>query len=161
MTVRGWSAIAAVFGIVASVEAQIGTVSTPASREALLRDLASMLTEAKPVGAIQFAKLKDPLHPPEADLLDGIPIASPKSAEVGQVLSDADLLQVLAAKIRVTGSGAIGGEPFVLLTEKRLKIGDTIPVVNEGVEYGLEIVSIERSRVRLRYHSQEIVRPIK
>jgi hypothetical protein len=162
MKARGWSIGLAVLCIVLPAAAQTGAVSTPASRDALLKDLAVMLSDMPVGGVAQFAKVKDPFHPPPGDLTDTPTATNKNPTEImSTVMSDSDLLQILAAKIRPSGSGEIGGEPFLLFVEKRLKIGDKIPVTHEGIEYSLEIVSIESNRLKLRYHSQEIVRAIK
>jgi hypothetical protein len=55
----------------------------------------------------------------------------------------------------------LGGEPYLLFTERRQKIGDKLVVVVDKVEYAVEIVSITNNRFRIRYNGQEAERPIK
>ena len=55
----------------------------------------------------------------------------------------------------------LGGEPYLLFTERRQKIGDKIAVSLEGVEYTVEIVNIANNRFRIRYQDREAERTIK
>ena len=55
----------------------------------------------------------------------------------------------------------LGGEPYLLFTERRQKIGDKVSVTLDGVEYAVEIVSIAGNRFRIRYNGKEAERTIK
>jgi hypothetical protein len=53
------------------------------------------------------------------------------------------------------------GEPLLLLGRGRVKIGDKFTVAYNGQDYELELTAIDRTTFTLRYHGEEITRPIK
>ena len=132
------------------------TISQPAAREKVLADLGKvgMPGEAKP----QTAPSKDPFNPPAADLRpDVVPGRESDAARHSEEAKKA----LLIAKIQPTGSMTLGGEPYLLFTERRQKIGDKLTVQLDGVEYVVEIVSIGTNRFRIRYNGKEAERTIK
>ena len=128
-------------------------VSQPAAREKLLADLGK-------IGVSGSTKLpaepaKDPFNPPPADLRD--------IATQGEAVrrSEAELPSMLIERIRPTGSMVLGGEPYLLFTEQRQKIGDKLSIELDGVEYIVEIISIGTNRFSIRYNGKEAERTIK
>ena len=73
-----------------------------------------------------------------------------------------EILENLAAKLPTKGM-IVGrdGEPLLILTGGRVKVGDKFTVAFNGQDYELELVAIERTTFTLRYHGEEIVRSIK
>lgn len=144
------------------VLAQARGVSTPESRNQALEKAHAALAE-KPAPSLEaFTSLKDPFNPPETDLKDLIVDNSIRPKDTGpKLVSDADVLQTLAASINPTGAVTLGGEPYLLFGEKRLKTGDTYTVTKDGVEFAVTIDSIESSRFSIRYNSQVLFRQIK
>ena len=131
------------------------SISSPATRTATLAKVERM-TEPKPVDTA-VGNGKDPFYPAASDLTDEEVKAGPG---VG-ALSDKEQLELIAAQINPTGSVELGGEPQLLFTEKRQKIGDKLTVSIDKVEYEVEIVSIEKTRFRIRYNNMETTRSIK
>ena len=137
-------------------------VSTPESRTAVLQKAREALAERPVPDANEFRSLKDPFNPPETDLKDLIVDTSARPKDTGpRLMSDSDVLQSLAASIHPTGAVSIGGEPYLLFGEKRLKTGDTYTVTKDGVDYTVVINSIESSRFSIRYNSQVLFKQIK
>ena len=132
------------------------SISQPAAREGVLADLGTIgvADSAK----VQAEPAKDPFNPPAADLRE-----APAPGREGEATrrSDAELPALLAARVRPTGSMTLGGEPYLLFTERRQKIGDKVSVTLDGVEYAVEIVSIAGNRFRIRYNGKEAERTIK
>ena len=131
-------------------------ISLPAAREKVLADLGKVgvAGAAKP----QTEPSKDPFNPPAVDLrLDVVP------GREGDTVRhrEEDLPSLLVAKIQPTGSMTLGGEPYLLFTERRQKIGDKLTIDLDGVEYVVEIVSIGTNRFRIRYNGKEAERTIK
>jgi hypothetical protein len=84
-----------------------------------------------------------------------------KNAGTGTDLTGHAGLEALAAKIIPTGSVEIGGEPILLFGQKKLKVGDRLPIIFEGKPYELEISAIEHTSFTLRLNGEEVTRPIK
>lgn len=129
-------------------------VSLPASREKAVADLGRLVTPADAAALPEPAL--DPFSPPESHLRDVAPVEAK-----GPARDDADLLSDLIDHIKPTGSMMLNGEPYLLFTERRQKIGDKVPVLLAGVEYVVEIVSIANNRFRIRYNDREAERTIK
>ena len=130
-------------------------VSLPASREKAVADLDRLVS---PAGvAVLPEPALDPFSPPESHLREVVPPSEGK----GPARDDADLLSDLIDHIKPTGSMMLNGEPYLLFTERRQKIGDKVPVLLAGVEYVVEIVSIANNRFRIRYNDKEAERTIK
>lgn len=74
-----------------------------------------------------------------------------------------DLLQAIATSPSLKPSGffVLGGEPTLIFGQKRVKAGSLLTITFEGVEYALEIVSIERPNFTLRLNREEFTRTIK
>jgi len=78
---------------------------------------------------------------------------------------DHEILENLAAKLPTRGTFIINGEPLLIVASgnqsARVHIGDKFTVAFNGQDYELELTAIERTTFTLRYHGEEIVRPIK
>jgi hypothetical protein len=72
-----------------------------------------------------------------------------------------EILESLAAKLPTTGTMIFNGEPLLLLSRGRVKVGDKFTVAYNGQDYELELVAIDRTTFTLRYHGEEITRSIK
>jgi hypothetical protein len=127
-------------------------ISTPAARETVLALAARLSTMDAPVR--REAIEKDPFYPSVSELNE-------ETARRGDTMTDQQRLELIAAQLNPTGSVELGGEPQLLFTEKRQKIGDKLTVLLDKVEYTVEIVSIEKNRFRIRYNNLETTRSIK
>ncbi len=127
-----------------------------AAREKVLADTARLLQGGTASATLSVSK--DPFNPPAADLR--VAAAGSKEGEMS-ARNPAELIGLLVDRIQPTGSMMLGGEPYLLFTERRQKIGDKIGVSLEGVEYIVEIVNITNSRFRIRYQDNEAERTIK
>ncbi len=76
-------------------------------------------------------------------------------------LSDRDILRAVVNTVLPTGTMALGDTQFLLFGQKKLKVGDTIPIVFQGKTHELEISGVERTSFTLRLNKEEITRPIK
>jgi hypothetical protein len=130
-------------------------VSTPAVREATLAMVDRLAADKSAVADAGVGK--DPFYPSAGDLSDAVA----KTGSGVDGLSDKERVELLADEIKPTGSVELGGEPQLLFTEKRQKIGDKLTVSIDKVEYVIEIVSIDKNRFRIRYNNVETTRSIK
>lgn len=131
-------------------------VSIPAVREKAVADLGRLVAPAS--GKELPKPALDPFSPPESHLRD---VVVTGKAGAGQARTDDELIQELAKAVQPTGMMMLGGEPSLLFTERRQKIGDKVAVQLDGVEYAVEIVSIANNRFRIRYNDKEAERTIK
>jgi hypothetical protein len=76
-------------------------------------------------------------------------------------LGDRDLLANIAGTITPSGTIQVGEKQILLFGQKKLKVGDSISIVFQGVAYELQITGIERASYTLRLNQEEITRPIK
>ncbi len=78
-----------------------------------------------------------------------------------KVRSSDDALALAATKIAPTGTMLVGDEPFLLISGKRYRVSDEIPVTIEGSIYAVRIASIERNTYTLRLDDKELRREFK
>jgi len=158
--------VLAILGMsVPAAAAEVETVLNPQKRQEIL-DQAKNLLAAKAL----VPASKDPFHSEAyAETLaaatrgsEGTP-ASPTGPAPAGPRSTQDLLQAIATSpsLRPSGYFVLGGQPTLVFGQKRVKAGGLLTITFEGVEYALEIVSIERPNFTLRLNREEFTRPIK
>lgn len=75
--------------------------------------------------------------------------------------SDKDLLALLAEQLNPTGTFFLNGEPLLLFGQKKVKVGELIPITLDGITFEVEVTAIERINFSLKYKQEELTRPIK
>ena len=142
--------------------AQARNVSTSEARKTVLENARGAIADKSVAEIEQFRSHKDPFNPPETDLKDLVVDSSIRPKDTAPKLaSDADIVQMLVSLVNPTGAVELGGEPYLLFGEKRLKVGDRYVVTKDGVDYTVTINSIESNRFSIRYNSQVLFRQIK
>jgi hypothetical protein len=86
--------------------------------------------------------------------------AEQQAARAAMMASNRSLLAALADQLEPKGTFVVGGESIILLGQKKLKVGEKLPITFEGAVYELEITSIETTRFTVRYKNEELTRPI-
>lgn len=76
-------------------------------------------------------------------------------------LGGGDLLASLAARIPSTGTVIIGGEPILLVGQKRLKVGDTFAISFEGQTYELSIAAVTSTSFTVKRGENIHTRPVR
>ena len=74
--------------------------------------------------------------------------------------SNKTLLSALADQLEPKGTFIVGGDAIILIGQKKLKVGEKLPISFEGTIYELEITSIEATRFSVKFKNEEITRPI-
>lgn len=74
--------------------------------------------------------------------------------------NDRDLLKALAQRVAPSGTMRLGDESLLIFGSKRLRVGDTVSVSYDGIEYKLEVAAIEGVTFTLRLNRAEITRRI-
>lgn len=82
--------------------------------------------------------------------------SAPESALTGR-----DLLASLAARIPSTGTMIMGGEPILLLGQKRLKVGDSFAISFEGQTYELSIAAVNATSFTVKRGENVHTRPVR
>lgn len=77
------------------------------------------------------------------------------------VPGDAQVLKAIAPQIQPTGAMVLGGEAYLLFGQKKFKVGDSMPIVFEGVTYNVLVTDIQTINFSIRLGESELVRPIK
>lgn len=131
-------------------------VATPQSRMMTL-DLARTLLTAEPI-VVEADTLayKNPFGSRRPV------VTSPdRPAPVITSVNDRDVLLRAGEVILPSGTMMLGDVPILLFGQKKLKVGDVVPIVFQGKTYELQVSSIERTSFTLRLNKEEITRPIK
>lgn len=116
---------------------------SPKLREKVVAD-AIAVVETQNAPASLPSPLPNPFVAKEGDVATA-PAASSSSAAAKPAetsLSGVELLARLAIQIPATGTVTLGGEPLLLLGQKRLKVGDSYTISFEGQTYDLSIAAV-------------------
>jgi hypothetical protein len=121
-------------------------------------DLARKLLTSQPILVDKNELLaKNPFNPQAV-----VPAAETSENLVSPtVVVDRELLMSLATLVIPTGAVRLGDKSILLFGQKKLKEGDTLPIVFQGVTHELVIIAIEQTNFTLRLNNEEITRPIK
>lgn len=116
------------------------------------------------------ADLKPPFNPPGFDQPDeaeekaraaAAAAAAEQKVEPLKPMGDREVLSAIAEHIAPSGTIFLGGQPILLLRQKKMKVGDKLSVSYEGRNVEVEITEINRTSYSLRLNRAEITRPIK
>jgi hypothetical protein len=147
-------------------------VPPPVQRKAVLALVQTLLPlkSATPLPSV----LKDPFNPPgfkpgETDptVASGVvgldPVSPGSLVVVPRVVPDRELLETLANLITPSGTVVLNGEPLLVFGgQTRRHVGETIfgTYAKDGKTYELTITAIRSDSFTLRFHSEELTRPI-
>ncbi len=87
--------------------------------------------------------------------------ASTPASKAAPALSGVELLTRLAAMIPATGTVNLNGAPILLLSQKRLKVGDTLTISFEDKDYEVSIASISPTAFTIARGSHSYTRPLR
>ena len=89
----------------------------------------------------------------------GPPSAAPEATPVVPV-NGAEILARIAAQIPATGTVTIGGEPILLLGQKRLKVGELFTISFEGRSHELQLAAVTSTSFTVRRGENVHTRPV-
>jgi hypothetical protein len=127
------------------------------------------LREKVVADALRVAQARDTDAPPAPASVPNPfvprPVEAPASAEqpeipTGPALGGADLLARIAARIPATGTVSIGGEPILLLGQKRLKVGEQFTISFEGQTHEVTIAAVTATTFTVRRGEHIHTRPV-
>lgn len=120
-------------------------------------DTARILLTSRPVeDSGEDILKKDPFNPPRDVIAQEIETPVGKAA-----LGDREVLMSLSREVTPSGTMKLGDTQILLFGQKKLKVGDSVSIVFQGVPYEIQISGIERTSYTLRLNREEITRPIK
>lgn len=147
------------------VAVPVGLSAAPASdiglpeKRMVTVDLARTLLTTKPyAGGVDYIVRNDPFNPAKP-VVESAAVKPEAGAPVQ--LGGRDMLVNIANSITPSGTIKLGDNQILLFGQKKLKVGDSISIVFQGVAYELQITGIERTSYTLRLNQEEITRPIK
>ncbi|QYM79566.1 hypothetical protein K0B96_02815 [Horticoccus luteus] len=136
-------------------------VPPPADRAPVI-ELARRLAQPPKVEPLAV-DLPQPFNPPGFDLPDPSerrPTAAPAAGEPAAPVTDRQVLEKIAARIRPSGLVIINGESLLIFGQKRLKVGDHLIVTLDKTDYDVEITAIDSAGYSLRLNRDEITRSL-
>ncbi len=138
---------------------------TPVIKRAASVELAQNLLQSRLIPPpLPPSLVKDPFNPPDFRPRDlAVTPATPASVDpvVIQANSDRQTLAKLAPLIQPDGTFTFGNDILLVYGQKRLRVGDTLPLMFEGKPYELVISAISGGTFTLRLNGEEITRSIK
>ncbi len=144
--------------------AEVETVVNPQNREEILGQAKNLLAvkTLAPAGEDPFHR-EAPSESSTAATTGGVLATTRVTPPPAGPRSTRDLLQAIATSpaLRPSGYFVLGGQPTLVFGQKRVKAGNPLTITFEGVEYTLEVVSIERPNFTLRLNREEFTRTIK
>jgi len=150
-------------GLIPSISAQGADILPPLRRQEVV-DQAKLIIDP-PAQTELTAEINSPFFPnslkpkeeetfaPVADTSAPVVAAAPASVY--------ELLGEIAPQINPTGAIMLNGQPLLLFGQKRIRVGDQLPIIYDGENYTLLISRIESSNFTLRLGAAEVTRPIK
>jgi len=142
-------------------QAQRSDILPPQRRQPVVEEAEKFLNPPDQVAL--DAEINNPFFPnylkPKDDLLTA-PVPPSEGPTQAAPASVYDLLETIAPQINPTGSVTLGGQPLLLFGQKRVRVGDELPILFEGERYTLIISRIQSSTFTLRLGAAEVTRPI-
>ena len=159
---RSFLAAFATAGAVMVVSAQPSDILPPQRREPVVAEVKNLVDP--PAQPELDSGLNNPFFPnslkPKEDLLTA-PIPQDSAAPVQVAPASVyELLETIAPQINPTGAISLGGQPLLLFGQKKVRVGDQLPIIFDGERYTLVISRIETSSFTLRLGAAEVTRPI-
>jgi hypothetical protein len=132
-------------------------VSAPMKRTQLV-ERAGILSKSLEPGKVDTA-LKNPFSLQNLLAAEVAPVVS-TPPKANRPASDRDFLALLASQLSPTGTFILNGEPIILFGQKRMKVGDRVPLSFDNAVYELEIAGISQTSFTVRFNSEELTRQI-
>lgn len=150
-------------GLIPSLGAQGADILPPLRRQEVV-DQAKLIIDP-PAQPEVTAELNSPFFPNSLKPKEEEPLA-PVTDTSAPVVAAApasvyELLGEIAPQINPTGAITLNGQPLLLFGQKRIRVGDQLPIIYDGENYTLLISRIESSNFTLRLGAAEVTRPIK
>ena len=156
--IRLLSLLGALSAMASAARAQ-ADIAAPKLREQIVAD-AVRITETRSSAAALPSPLPNPFVPKQSAIEPEQNTTTPTVVPAPS-LAGAELLATLSARIPATGTVNLGGEPILLLGQKRLKVGDTVTISFEGQSYELSIAAVTSTSFTVKRGENIHTRPVR
>lgn len=148
---------------VSTAFAVVADILPPARREASVKTALALASTRKATSLP--AGLKNPFFPsgfstPDSAELKALAAEGKASAQAAAPESESQILSDIAAWMNPSGTLKWKSTTFLLIGEKKLKVGDHLMITFKGHDYDVGISAIDGSSFSLRLNHTEITRPI-
>lgn len=123
-----------------------------------------VLAEAQALLATRSAELpsdKTSLDPFIGNIARGVDKPVEEVVEVRSSVNEADLLKALADRVNARGTAIMGEDKFLLLGQKRLKVGSVFTISFEGQDYELMLLDVTSTTFTVQRKGLSLTRPVK
>lgn len=131
----------------------------PAARRADTVERAQAFLSPPPPTALP-ERPNNPFAPDAFNARPAAPVSPVGPVRPAGPSNDRELLERIAPAINPSGTFVIGGEPLLLFGQRRVKIGDSLPITFEGTPYVLVITDIQPTAFTLRLNQEQLTRSI-
>jgi hypothetical protein len=100
------------------------------------------------------AEMKHPFFPGTLDS------SASASTAVSKTKSDSAILETIASKLSVSGTLVLGDQQYLLIRQKKLKVGDRLKITLDDRDYEILMTAITRNSYTLRLNETELSLPI-
>ncbi|MFH1499715.1 MAG: hypothetical protein ABII82_18035 [Verrucomicrobiota bacterium] len=145
--------------VTSTVSAQRADILPPKAREAVVERAKALMNRDTEAAARLPEKAINPFDPASGQPVVEEPTVVQPIAPAR--MSDDLQLRKLAGTLNPTGTISLGGDAYLLFGQKKFKVGESLPIVFEGVTYNVLVTDIQSTSFSIRFGEAEIVRPIK
>jgi hypothetical protein len=153
-----FSLLGALVAIGSVAQAQ-SDIAAPQIRGQVVAD-AVRVAEMRGSSATIPSPLPNPFVPKKVEV-EVAPTVEAPPVDAVPALGGPELLATLAARVPATGTVNLGGEPMLLLGQKRLKVGETVTISFEGQSYELSIAAVTSTSFTVKRGENIHTRPVR
>ncbi len=131
-------------------------VPAPSSRINIITKGTALLERKQSLSEDIPATARNPFNPLASDIVVEAVVPHSRIPSSGK-----ELVALLAGLLVPTGSAERDGERFILFGQRKVKVGEGIPITFENTQFELELTAIEGGSFTVRLNQDEFTRPIK
>lgn len=144
-----------VSGSLSSAQVVRSDIPAPVVRSNIISKATALLERRKHLSETIPTTAHNPFNPLASDIVETV---APRSRIPS---SGKELVALLAGLVAPTGSAERDGQRFLLFGQRKVKVGEGIPITFENTQFELEVTAIEGGTFTVRLNQDEFTRPIK
>jgi hypothetical protein len=157
-SIRTWSAILFVGAVSASQAQSVTTaINLPAQRESTL-ELGRSFLASREKEKIEYENAPDPFIGKVAPVVAEVAVEAAPVPE--KVINEVELLRNLASQISARGTAILGEDRFLLLSQKRLKVGESFIISFNGNDYEVVLSDLTSTTFTIKRNDLTFTRPV-